>query len=636
MTKFPKGAARLAATAMAAFFLLMASPFARAQDAALVVHLLDYIAVDYSAAVVDGKVASRDEYAEMTEFGANVEAGLAKLPDSPERARLITGSQMLRKLIADKAPPPAVAKVAGDLRRDVVSIYRVAVGPRKAPDLSNATVLYAAQCANCHGATGLGDGPLAKGMEPAPANFHETERSHVRSVHGLYNTLTLGVAGTPMRAFTEIPDEDRWALAYLTSNWGASAEEMARGRKLWEAGAMRTQFPGQAAIAGRSYQDVVQSAGADGAAVLTYLRANPALLEQGKPDSWKVARDRLAESVEHYRKGNADAAVTAALSSYLDGFELTESSLRLVDEDLMRKIESAMIAYRNALKDMAPIDRIEAMARDLDAAIVQAQEKVSGGGLSEEATFLAAFIILLREGLEAVLVVVALAAFLRRSGQIQALPYLHFGWIAALLLGGVTWFVATRVIAASGASREMTEGISALVASAMLLYVGFWLHDKSHAQAWQGFLLRGTRSLGTGAAWGLAFMAFLAVYREVFETVLFYETLWAQAPDQSRAIGAGFVAALVTLGAVTWAMLKFSVKLPLGVFFGASGILLAILAVVLAGNGISALQEAGVFPVTQVSFVTVSWLGIHPNVQGLGVQAVLSLIIVGLLLLRRR
>ena len=631
MTRAP----RLAALATAAL-LFLAAPAALAQDASVVVHLLDYIAVDYGAAVADGKVKSADEYKEMTEFAANVGNGLAALPTAAEKARLVDEGKALGALVAAKAAPDVVAKAAGELRRQVVAAYRVAVGPRRAPDLGRAAALYSEHCSGCHGASGLGDGPLAKGLEPAPANFHDHERHRVRSVHGLYNTLTLGVEGTSMRAFKELSDDDRWTLAYLAANWGATPEQVAKGKAAWDAGTARSAFPDQAAIAGRSPADVEATGGAEAAAVQAYLRTRPALIDQGKPDPVSIARDKLAESVELYRRGSNDAAFQAALSAYLDGFELAEAGLRLVDEDLMRRIESSMIEYRNALKAGAPHAQVESMARALDDALRTAHGRLNEGGLSAWASFLASFVILLREGLEAVLVVVALAAFLRRSGQTHAMPYLHAGWIVALVLGAITWFVATRVIESSGASRELTEGVAALVAAAMLVYVGYWLHDKSHAQAWQGFVMNGAKSVGTGAAWGLAFMAFLAVYREVFETVLFYETLWAQAPDQSGAIVAGLAAGLAALGALTWAMLRFSIRLPLGLFFGASGILLAVLAVVLAGNGIAALQEAGVIPITPVAFVTVGWLGIHPNVQALGAQALLAALTVALLFASRR
>src|SRR5690606_12632016 len=149
-------------------------------------------------------------------------------------------------------------------------------------------------------------------------------------------------------------------------------------------------------------------------------------------------------------------------------------------------------------------------------------------------------------------------------------------WIGALVLGIATWAAATWLVQVSGAGRELTEGVTALVAAAMLLYVGFWLHDKSHAGAWQAFILRGAASR-RGAAWGLAIMAFLAVYREVFETVLFYQALWLQAPGAAAAIVAGFAAAGVALAAITWGLLHYAFKLPLALFFGASGVLLAAL-----------------------------------------------------------
>jgi high-affinity iron transporter len=626
---------RLAAAATFAAGLL-ASALAQAQDAALLVHLLDYIAVDYGEAVGDGTVKSADEYREMTEFAANVERGVAVLASRPERPRLAEQAAALRQLVGAKASPPQVARAATQLREAIVTAYRVPIGPPRAPDLGRAAALFAEHCASCHGADGRGDGAFAKGMDPPPTDFHDRVRQDLRSIHGLYNTLTLGVPGTAMRAFAQLPEADRWGLAYLVSSHAASDAQVARGAELWKAGALREAFARQADITGRSAVQAQAARGEDAVAVLAYLRRNPALVDEARPAPITFARARIEHSLERYRQGDVDSAVRAALSAYLDGFERVEASLHLLDEPLVRRTELAMIDYRNALRAGAPMARAESLAANVEAALREAQAKLGEGTLSASASFLASFVILLREGLEAVLVVAALIAFLRRSGQAHAVPYLHAGWIAALLLGALTWYVATRIVDASGASREMTEGVAALVAAAMLLYVGFWLHDKSHAEAWQGFVMRGARSIGTGAAWGLAFMAFLAVYREVFETVLLYQALWTQAPGREAAILAGLGAALATLAAVTWAMLRFSVRLPLGVFFGASGILLAALAVVLAGNGVAALQEAGVVPVSPVEFVTVPWLGVHANAQALCAQAVLAALTIALLYRSRR
>lgn len=611
---------------LAALLLLLVTAFAaRAQDASLAVHLLDYIAVDYGEAVADGKVRNADEYKEMSQFAANVADAIAKLPPAPAKASLETGARALVERVRAKASPAEVSALALGLRQDVVQAYRVAIGPRHAPDLARGSRLYAEHCASCHGLTGLGDGIAAKGLDPAPSNFHDRDRQRLRSAYGLFNTITRGVEGTAMRSFAELPEDDRWALAYVAANFAATDAERERGRALWAA-ADKSRWASQSSVAGRTAAEVEAEGGAEAAAIQAYLRANPPELELAKPTPIALARSHLARSAQLHAQGDVEGATRAALTAYLEGFELVEAALAQVDKDLVARVEAAMIGYRNALKD-APPGEVRSQAGRIDALLVQAGEALSTS-LSASASFVASLVILLREGLEAVLVVAALIAFLRRGGQAHALRYVHAGWIAALAAGALTWYLANTLIAVSGEHREATEGILGLVAAAMLLYVGFWLHDKSSAQAWQRFLMRGATG---GAAWGLALMAFLAVYREVFETVLFYEALWLQSGGQAGAIGAGFAVALAGLAAITFAMLRYSLRMPLGLFFGAGAILLAALAVVMAGNGVAALQEAGWLPVTPVSFITVSWLGIHPNVQAIGTQLVLAIAVAMLL-----
>jgi high-affinity iron transporter len=610
---------------LAGLLLLAASLACRAQDASLAVHLLDYIAVDYSHAVADGKVKSADEYKEMTQFAANVTEAISKLPPVAAKAALEVSAQSLAARIGAKASPAEVSALAQKLRQEVVAAYAVAIGPKRAPDLARGRALFAEHCATCHGATGLGDGIAAKGLDPAPTNFHDPERQRLRSAYGLYNTITRGVEGTAMRSFRDLPEDDRWALAYVASNFLAGEPERAHGKALWAA-ADKSKWSSQSAIAGRTPAEVEAQGGADALAIQAYLRANPGALEAAKPSPLAFARANLALSAELHAKGDVEGATQAALTAYLEGFELVEASLAQVDNDLMRRIEAAMVDYRNALKS-ASHPEIQAQASRIDAMLAQASDALSTS-LSPGASFVASLVILLREGLEAVLVVAALLAFLRRGGQSHALRYVHAGWIAALAMGALTWYAANSLIAVSGEHREVTEGILGLVAAAMLLYVGFWLHDKSSAQAWQQFLMRGATE---GAAWGLAVMAFLAVYREVFETVLFYEALWLQSGGQGGAIGAGFAVALALLAAITFAMLRYSLRMPLGLFFGTGGILLAVLAVIMAGNGVASLQEAGWLPVTPIAFFTVSWLGIHPNLQSIGTQVVLAIAVVVLL-----
>jgi high-affinity iron transporter len=207
------------------------------------------------------------------------------------------------------------------------------------------------------------------------------------------------------------------------------------------------------------------------------------------------------------------------------------------------------------------------------------------------------------------------------------------------VLGFLTWLVARYAVSISGASREMTEGFTALLAAGMLLYVGYWLHNRSNTKAWQRFIRdKVDAALGRRTLWALAGISFLAVYRELFEIILFYETLLSQAgPTGQHAVLGGIGAALVLLALIGGAILKFSVRLPIGPFFASTAGLLALMAVVFAGNGAAALQEAGVMHATMVRFISVPLLGIHATAQGLVMQGiVLALVIAGVLVGRWR
>jgi high-affinity iron transporter len=288
-----------------------------------------------------------------------------------------------------------------------------------------------------------------------------------------------------------------------------------------------------------------------------------------------------------------------------------------------------MMDLRGAIDSGAPVARVEEAAGNAQALLSQSRERLAGERLSAPATFAASLIILLREGLEAVLVLAAIFAFLGKVGRGDAKRYAHAGWIAALVLGVVTWYVSAKLIAISGASREVTEGVTALVSAAMLLYVGFWLHDKTHAEAWQAFIRgRVGGALSGGTLWTLASISFLAVYRELFETILFYEALGAQSgPEGHGALVAGLAVGAVLLAICAWAIIRYSARLPLSLFFNVSAVLLALLAVVFTGQGVAALQEAGWLSVSRITFPTVPLLGLFPTLQSLGAQLAVAALI---------
>jgi len=604
-----------------------------------VVNLLDYVSVEYPAFVRDGRVLDADEYAEQVEFSAQAHDLIAALPANPQRAALLAQATELSRLVQAKADAGPVTALARSIQRGVIEAYAVAVTPRQAPDLAAAATRYAADCAQCHGVRGDGAGPAATGLDPAPTDFRDAARASARSAYGLYNTISLGVSGTAMAGFNHLSEDERWALAFYVSAFSADDALRARGATAWERGSGRDRFPDLAAVATTTPSEA-RSAGGDAEAILAFLRSQPSAVgaAPGSPIDFSIAT--LDRSREAWRAGRTDEAYQLAVSAYLEGFELAEAGLAGSDPELLKRTEQTMMAYRNAVRAGAPAQQLETAHAAAIALLHQAKRALSSANLLPTAGLASSLVIILREGLEAILVLAAMGAFLVKTQRHEGLPWLHAGWIAALLLGAVTWVVSSTLIAVSGAQREVTEGVTALVSAGVLLYVGFWLHSKSSATRWSAFI-RGRMAgavggFGLKAGLAIALVAFLAVYREVFETVLFYQALWLQAGAAARsAVLIGFVAGAAALVLLAWAIVRFSVRLPLSLFFGASALLLAVLAVVFAGQGIAALQEAGKLPVSPLDFPAVPLLGIYPNLQGLLLQlALVTVIVAGWLMMR--
>ncbi len=563
---------------------------------------------------------------------------IAGLPARPERAALEATAAGLVGAIKDKRPGEEVAAIAGDLRRRIIDLYEVRVAPRQAPDLRTAASDYTAHCTVCHGAAGRGDGPAAKGLTPPPADLADAARMGQHSVFSLYNTITLGIRGTAMTGFAALSEPQRWALAFYVSTLGTGGEARDRGAALWKSGVGKTELRDLRALVMATPRDVAARAGEDGAAVLAYLRSEPSALATGRESAIDFSARLLGESLDAYRRGDAARAHQLAVTSYLEGFELVEAPLDAVDRGLRTRVEAAMLRYRTLIQSRAPQETVEAEARAILALLDTARQRLEAARLSPATTFTSALVILLREGLEAILVLAALIAMLIKSGRREALRYVHAGWIAALALGGLTWLAASYVVTVSGASREVTEGVTALVAAAVLLYVGFWMHRHAHAARWKAYLeMRVPSALSGRTLWALAAVSFVAVYREAFETVLFYQALWIEAGPEGRvAVGGGFAAAVAGLVLLAWLILKLGLRLPVGWFFGAGSALMAVLAVVLAGKGIAALQHAGTLPVGPLDLPAIPSLGVYPTWQGVLTQVALVVLILAAIGYSRR
>lgn len=582
-------------------------------------HLLDYIGADYPDTVQAGKVIDEGEYREQLEFIKVLQGLIAAMPAKPEKDGLEQGISTLRNAISARQDGADVARQARQLGARLAVAYEVSQAPIITPDPTRGAPLYAQHCSVCHGDTGAGDGPAGVGLTPPPANLRDAARLDRLSLYALYNTLGMGIEGTDMPAFADqLDDRQRWDLATYISSFSADpAATTSTSEKTYNIADLARQTP----------VEVLAADGPQAAATFRAQRAQPAQVKRGPAQLLDYTAATLDKSIAAYRAGDHDQAYDLSVAAYLEGFELVESSLDNVDANVRKDTEKSLMAYRQSLQDGLPAAEAQLRLDSAKAKLKQSAGLLGSDGLSWSLSYISGLLILLREGLEAILVLAAILAFLRNTGQQSAVRSVNVGWGLALLAGLGTWAVAAYAIDVSGSQRELLEGATALFAAVMVLWLGVWMHDRRHAAAWQDYIK--SSLVGGGGRFGFATLAFFSVYRELFEVILFYETLWLQAgPAGHNAVLAGGATALVLLVGLAWVILRGSAKLPLALFFSINAGLLCALSVVFAGHGVKALQEAGIFGTRPVAFFDFDWLGIHADAYSLSAQAVAIIAII--------
>ncbi|NQZ12217.1 MAG: FTR1 family protein [Algicola sp.] len=604
-----------------AAFLFGATVQADSEPAQLrqLMQLAEYIGADYAEAVTAGEVTDSGEYQEMLEFGQLIVTNA--LPNSPAFANQ---ANALLSAIKNKATLAAVQNMTNALRGELLALAPQSSIPTLLLPKAEVAALFQSSCGGCHGMWGQGDGTLAASLEPAPTDFTDRHRALNRSVLGLYDAINNGIDGTAMPAFDTMTEQQRWSLSFYVGSLGfdSLAHTDNHNTDLQQ----RVNYSPNQLFELLSLQQPGK---------LDQLRAYVENLSEAQPNPLVFTSQQLRKALTLYQSGHYNKAQTLSVSAYLDGFELVENALDIKDSELRKSIETQLMALRRLINNKADSKVVENAVNEAVAQLAQAQKLLSGSSLSSEALFTASFVILLREGLEALLVIIALITVLRRTGRLDALKYVHFGWVSALLAGFATWYAAQYLITISGASREVMEGVAALLAAIVLFYVGFWMHSKTHANQWQRYIEQNIHAnLKLGTLWGIWGLAFIAVYREVFETVLFYQSLLSQAKSTDiSAVASGFIAALAGLGFITWFMTRYSVKLPIKRFFALTTYILLALSFVLLGKAIGALQEADLLSLTPFPYdIEMSWIGVYSTWQNVVAQSVVLLLSARLLL----
>lgn len=361
----------------------------------------------------------------------------------------------------------------------------------------------------------------------------------------------------------------------------------------------------------------------------------------------------LDQAYEAAASGKGDEGSTLVNNAYYQYYEklgFEKNVMNVISGDRVSQVEYQFKMTRKIMRDGGSDKEIKQHVDDLKSWLVEDAATLDGGasgnvnGFTKLVTSSAgqAFLILIREGLEALLVVAAVIAYLVKSGNERFTKWIYLGVVAGLVGSGLVAVLFTFLFGGSGPVQEISEGVCALIATLMLLWTSNWMLNKSSVEAWNNYIRNKTevavagaqskvesgQRLGLGMITSLAMLSFLAVFREGAETVIFYESIYSMSQDAHGMWVGGLAAAAVLL--VIFLILRFtSVKIPIGPFFLVTSILMAVLVVIFAGGGIHALIEGDLIEGTYLSSVpTNDWIGLYPYVETITAQVIAAIAVV--------
>lgn len=360
--------------------------------------------------------------------------------------------------------------------------------------------------------------------------------------------------------------------------------------------------------------------------------------------------DQAYEAAVSGKGSEGSSLVNTAYYQYYEKLGFEKNVMNAISGSRVSQVEYQFKMTRKTMRDGGSQKEIKQLVDDLKSWLTEDAATLDGGAASNVNGFTKfitssvgqAFLILIREGLEALLVVAAVIAYLVKSGNKRFTKYIYLGVLVGLAASGLIAVLFTFLFGGSGPIQEISEGVCALIAMCMLLWTSNWMLNKSSVEAWNRYIRNKTEaavataqsrvesgeSVSMGMVVSLAMLSFLAVFREGAETVIFYESIYSMSQDSRGMWIGGLAAAAVLL--VIFLILRFtSVKIPIGPFFLVTSILMAVLVVVFAGGGVHALIEGDLVEGHYLSSVpTNDWIGLYPYVECLIAQALAALAVI--------
>jgi high-affinity iron transporter len=621
--------------ALFVFLLLHLWIFAdKGESSRILVHTLNYLGQDYQYAVDNGKVISAAEYKEMQDFAKTAVRYFHEFSvewsdsDSAAIGMLI---YRVDSLIDRKAPAIRVAAAAVGAKDKILAATGLVITPSKYPSIESGKVIYKTHCEKCHGAGGYGDGPEGKELDPLPRNFQDNERIKSISPFFAFNAIRLGVEGTGMKPHPQLSDEEVWDVAFYVISLRYQKLSSKPFLKSKQAEMLLDSFSAAKAATSTDEELLASLSLTDtskGALYLAAIRLHQPV--QSGSEFLNTSLKYLQGAMELYNKGKYSEAAQLTALAYLEGIEPIEMQLKASDPGLVLRLEEQMQHLRKMMEQSHSALEVNDSLRALRITISEANDLMGEKEYSFTLAFLLAASVLLREGLEAFLVILVILSILSATHLKNAARWVHAGWLLAVLVGVTMWFAGGHFLQNQMRNIELIEGFVSFAAVGMLLYVGFWLHGKSEAAKWKEYVSKMMKGMVSRESMiGLAGLSFFVVFREVFESVLFLSAMNIESGGkQTEAIASGVIFAFAIVVVFAFLVLRFSTRLPIPQLFKISSFVMGVLAIILTGKGIHSFQEVGKVPIHGFQMIRIELLGIFPTVESIAAQLIVLLVVV--------
>lgn len=356
-----------------------------------------------------------------------------------------------------------------------------------------------------------------------------------------------------------------------------------------------------------------------------------------KYQSWNAIIDEmdsiLNDSYDIYFMKDSDRAKERVNNAYFGFYEkhgVERAVMSYISGKRGTDTEYQFAKIKRLMTDGAPNKTVRAEIDVLLKMLHDDANELDGKKESGWSILLASFIIIFREGLEAILVIAAISAYLVRSGNLPMVKVVYMSSLFAIFASVLAAIALHSIFDISGANQEMIEGVAMLLATVVLFFVSNWMFSKAEAKAWKNYVEGKVQTaVSSGSRFALGFAAFLAVFREGAETILFYQAMLAEAKDHMDMVWYGLAVGCIVL-AIIFMLIRFgTMKLPIRPFFIGTSTLMYIMAIAFAGGGVKELQEADIIPVTPVDFVhSIDILGIYPTIETLIPQIFMILVVI--------